>query len=240
MKRRARQRQSQVRWLPDQSVFTQTHLLQFAAPNTITQTTSQELLYNAGGTPDALFPGSQAFARDAVVNRAMILDHIVGKVSWNVEGSYQGNADASGIWRYAIRSAIMIIPKVTNATGTADNVTGFAGVTTENLDPGATYPQTLFGSFVQEGVRFLWKRNWLLSIDWEAGANATGTLVSNEDACPPGPYVDIKPKRILRENEALIVCMQAQTLAGPGAGGSSGLYWGSDLRIAAHPTMRRR
>lgn len=238
MKRRRRT----VRWLPDQSAFSAFAATLINTPNHVGATSSTNLLYTDGGVPYAFAPGNQ-FRSEGLNPENLILDHIKGKLSWNIESNNgaEGAADASGIWRYVIRAAIVIQGKVVEpGTTTAVDIQGAGGASVNELDPGATVPISNMGSFVPDGTRILWRRNWLLSVDWEAGAQATGTLVSNEDATPPGPYLDIKPRRLLKSSEVLHGLFQVTSIAGPGAGGTSAVMYGWDVRVAAHNTSRRR
>lgn len=244
MKRFRRRRRSVVRWLPDNSQFSQFSTLRMPTPTASTVTSSINLLALSGGYPQALLPSGAAGAvgLSRMDTDALILDHIVGKMSFNIEsnGGGEGDADATGIWRYFVRMAIFIRGTASDPSSVAADALEAGGNILGSLDPSADVPWLQQGSFVPDGLRRLWTRNWFLSIDWEAGAQATGTLVSNEDACPPGPYVDIRPKRLLRANEQLIAALQCNTFIGPGAGGTSGIIWGPDIRVAAHNTMRRR
>lgn len=241
---RHRRRKSTVRWLPDKSFFDVLTGIPLSNANTASPTSTQLILFGiAEGdpAPAALSQAVRGLNRTEV--DALIVDHIKGKVSWSIESNDGGpeSADAAGIWRYVIRAAIAILPTATTgATGTGGDLVQSGGSSIHDINPGATVPWVNQGSFGPDGVRCLWRRSWFLSVDWEAGAQATGTLVSNEDACPPGPYLDIKPRRILKANDELNLLFQVTSIAGPGASGSSRVFYGHDLRVAAHNTKRRR
>lgn len=250
MKRYHRKR-STVRWLPDNSFLEQATFLALSNPQV--HSTSKILLLGSSDTPEPRqLGGFPALASENVFVRdepqSLIIDHIKGKLTWSIEGNddVEGHADASGIWRYFIRSAIVIANTATHPNpgsggdGEDAEIATYGGVDLTNISPDAHTPWVNQGSFGPEGLRCLWRRSWMLSVDWEGGAQATGTLVSNEDACPPGPYIDIKPKRLLRENEFLLALLQVTTTSGAGAGGTSGVLWSTDLRVAGHNTKRRR
>lgn len=241
-----RRKRKSVRWLPDTSAFAAMTRIQIPNPNWVGPPSRLPLLETTGGLPYAFAPGDQ-FRSEALSPDNLILDHLKGKLSWNIESNSGGEgADASGIWRYFIRTAIVVLGRTpTPGSVQAEDLTGtdvavLGGDVLWNLDPGATVPISTMGSLVPDGVRVLWRRNYFLSIDWEAGAQATGTLVSNEDAAPPGPYLDIKPRRILKATERIDAVVQVTTIGGPGAAGTSALCWSPDVRIAAHNTTRRR
>lgn len=242
MKRRS-YRKKRVRWLPDTSFMSQLTMQNLASPSVETATATFDLLGTPGGSPQALIDAADAnslnYAREDVQN--LLIDHIEGKVSWNIESSSsaEGATDASGIWRYFLRAAIVIVG-LGNEANDAAVVPTFGGSALTGIAPDATVPWVLQGSYRPDGIRCLWRRSWFISVDWEAGAQATGTLTSNEDACPPGPYVDIHPRRLLRQNERLQLAFQVTCIGGPGAGGTSAVGWSHDLRTAAHNTFRRR
>lgn len=240
MRRFKKRRRSTVRWMPDQSAFSQFVFKGLSNPNTEGSTTFTDIPLVPEGSPTALAPGgSGPLGLSRIQPESLIVDHITGKVCWSIVNNDNGESavDAGGTWLYQIRTAIIIAGAATDSSGNPD-LEGQLGTGNPiiNLSPGANIPTNNQGSFVPDGVRFLWRRNWFLAIDWsEAGAS-----INNEETCPPGPYLDIKPKRLLRPNELLRFAMQVTSVGGTGADGTSGVYIAPDLRWAAHNTTRRR
>lgn len=235
MKRRFGRRKTSIRWLPDVSGFSQATAINIAAVSgNFVSTTSSITLLPGSPTPTALGdlsggPNNTAPRQDT---DCLILDHLQGKMV-----CYFDPKNAGGEWMVFVRMGIAIVGTTTRSTGageTYSDMTDAAGDTLWTLDPGASAAQTQYGSFVSDGVRFLWRRNFLLNY-------AYGPL-GNEQCCPPGPYVDIKPRRILRPNEKLVGLCQVSTLAAGSISptGAPALWWSPDIRIAAHNTKRRR
>lgn len=197
---------------------------------------------DSGGVPQALQTNLQNTAR--MDGDALIIDHISGKVSWDIEGNGGDTADAAGNWLFALRYAIVISSLGTQPGGGGLSSPFFPTVdgvayNEEMVNPGANVPAMLQGSFGPEGFRVLWRRSWQIMVNFATGFGRDG-IVSSEEACPPGGYVDIKPKRILRGNESLMLVWYHQAIGLTGAENSARVWTGHDLRIAGHNTLRRR
>lgn len=245
---RRKRRKALVRWLPDNSCFSEVTGLALSGP-TQEAATAKRLIQGTGGAPTALLAGAAGGPAARMMTDNVILDHIKGKLSWNLEGNngVEGSQDADGMWLYVIRCGIWIAPKDfdesdSSAHDVGINVSGgfrsFSDAGTV-LNPGADGSSMLEGSFGPDGLRVLWRRAWFISAVWNQDVDGT-IMQSNEDLCPPGPYLDIKPKRLLRSADELYVGCHVQALPGVGASGTSRLWWGHDLRVAAHNTARRR
>lgn len=247
MKRR--RRRSSVRWLPDNSWLSTLTGLAFNTAGPVYEHTFSDQIV-LGGTPDELItPGTtgwpQNFNREE--NDALIVDHIKGQIhiGWEGNSGGEGAADADGTWIHVVRAAIWIGSEATLSGGGPANVS--LGTETTNsgdiIPPGANVPVFLQGSFVPDGVRILWRRSFLWVNAWSA--DEADAWFGTSNLTPPSGYVDIKPKRLLRPNEALNWGVHVQAhptiLAGPGAGTGTLRCWvGQDLRVAAHNTKRRR
>lgn len=255
--RRARRR-STVRWLTDESGFAQVTGLPLTGPLD-SNGTEMDLI------PEFTQPGSLAqqgaagalhsnFSREE--DESLIIDHIKGKVGWTLEGNdgVGGAVDAGGRWIHLIRAAIAIVPRTFDPSGAAlaqavapELVAGIAGTTLSGvnlaktlIDPSSQLNLVQQGSHQPDGVRFLWRRMWMTSMFWSGASNAGDGPETSEGCCPPGPYVDIKPKRLLRANDKLVLVFVTQALPGVGADGTARVWVSHDLRVAAHNTRRRR
>lgn len=186
-----------------------------------------------GGTPLALFSGS---AYERTEPDCLILDHIHGKVFWDIEGNdgVGGHADAAGNWMFVIRMAIVVVGGETTGTNPANFLFGPTAI-----DPGATYPLFMQGSNAPDGFRCLWRRSWQTVVNFATGFGRDG-IVSSEQAASPGGYVDIKPHRIMRPTEKIELWYEATAIGLSGASDSARVWFSHDLRTAAHNTQRRR
>lgn len=249
-RRGRRRRASVVRWFPDTSAFSEVKGLALAN-TTASQYSTTRVLQGEPGQTALLAPinasagGLGAIARQDTEN--VILDHIAGKVVWVLSGNSgtEGAQDADGDWLYCIRSAIWIGPyEVDEQSGSITAIGNALGTYFTDartiLDPGVTGAIVNQGSYGPDGVRVLWRRNWLVKATWSAADDLNPSAVSNEELCPPGPYVDLKPHRLMKANEALFVGIGVQCLPLVGGEGTSRLNWGHDLRVAGHNTSRRR
>lgn len=248
-----RKRKSNIRWLIDNSAFAQVSGYSLGSPTA-----------NNGGTiellPHGVFdaPFQQAGETAGFVSPVarmgpldnLIISRITGKVAWAIERNSGGTGatDASGDWLFTIRQAIVMVPR-----STAQLTGGFAGqVTTLGvgvetlqdpnflLDPGDTYDTVQQGSLTTDGLRYIWRRMWLVPVSFGTGGAVPQGPMSSEVCAPPAGYVDIKPKRLLRAQDSMFLVTHVQALPGAGADGTARVWVGPDLRIAGHNTTRRR
>lgn len=239
--RMRRKRKSTVRWLPDLSAFSQLKSHDWTSAGGIFET-SIPLMAEAGGFSTSLDSSSPTIntARYSPGLESLIIDHIKGKVAWTILGDAQGESgplpDATGIWMYLIGMAITF-EGTASEPGTDTPAELSAGTTTiHSIDPGAVIPWINFGSQTPDGVRCVWRRHWMLGVDWSAGEAA----INLETMSPPAGYIDIKPKRLLRPSEQLLLRCRATAFGTVAAEGNSRIFFGHDLRTAAHNTARRR
>lgn len=247
-RRRKSARKRNVRWLPNNSFLSDVSSIRanFAGGPFNSGTFTKDLILGGGNSvPTALdvtggLPSPANAARTNTDN--LIIDHISGQVFWGLEGAgNDGDQDASGTWIWAIRMAILILPMGTSFAGgnaTAEELDGVGGDSIHSLDPGANINWVLQGSFGPDGLRCLWRRSWMLVTEFSA--DVTDQNVNVVELTPPAGYVDIKPKRLLKGNDRLVVASQVTALPGTGAAGYAKYWWSHDLRPAAHTTMRRR
>lgn len=253
-------RRSQVRWLPDKSAFSQlhAHTVDMAQSNSWEWNGFEELGWQANEAADVptqlqtnVPTGGVPLNRwrEASSVNTLILDHIKGKVSWCLDAQGPGElSDMSGRVQLVLRFGIYIaeravIDLASQYAGTIPSGATGGGLTwgydSNMLDPGSAMPGTLFGSELPDGFRILWRRNFYITALMNEGV-VVSTPESAEDCCPPGPYVDIKPKRILRPNEGLCFGWAHNVIPGEGCTGGFRVMYAQDLRTAAHNTARRR
>lgn len=250
-KRRGRRRNT-VRWLVDNSAFSQMTRLSHTAPGQIHA--AQFPLLPEGTQAGSLAQEGQVagiglsnFSRTE--DDSLIIDHIGGKLTWSWENNDggEGHQDAGGTWLHFIRAAIVISPRQKTVSGGAPGAVASmnAGGTdfslaSQVLDVGNDFDILQQGSNLPDGLRILWRRNWSFVVDWSYGYSVSGGPLNSERVCPPGPYIDIKPKRLLRANDVLQLMIFTQTVNAFGADGTVACWVGQDLRVAAHNTARRR
>lgn len=240
MRRKSKFRKARVRWLADSSWRS------ISTGQRITGAGSQfgtiPLMSTATEpVPTALVPGNTS--RSDV--DSLILDHISGKVDWNIRGNggNTGDVDAGGDWMFHIRMAIIIAPTATSSglVGQTPILDGEGAVSpAEFLNPGGTIPWFLQGSWGPEGWRVLWRRSWTTLINFASGVGRDG-VASCEESSPPAGYVDIKPNRILKANDNLLLAWYTTAIPFTDSGeGTCAIWYTQDLRVAAHGTQRRR
>lgn len=245
MKRRGRKRQ-QVRWLPDSSGFSQLHFLQLG-PGLVKDTpvvlySEQDLLWDATAGETAFqtaFPNAERTPIDS-----LIVDHISGRFHWGLEGAVGGGTpDLNGFLHIGAMAAIWIAPTETDpATGAQGSITvgGLSAISARLWNPADSYKGFNRGSFQAEGIRLLFRRTWFFSQDFQS--DVSDFPLGSEFCPPPGSYVDIKPKRLLRGQDKLMAGMVF--FVNPGVGidntGAARFCWTPDLRVAVHNTTRRR
>lgn len=247
MKFRRKRFKRQVRWLPDNSWNLNLQGQPIQAPWAAVHG-SMDLLDIAGGMPTQfLQPGTTGWPNNFLRERdsALIIDHIQGKIHWGWEGAsgLEGSTDADGTFVLSVRCAIWIA--AVNPTIDGSSVGGIQVQTGEILsdetilNPGASNAPMQAGSFAVEGFRCLWRRTFVTVNEFKA--DVADGWVGSEDCCPPGPYVDIKPRRILKGNEVLKFGWWVNVAPGVAADGSLRFWMAQpDIRVAAHNTYRRR
>lgn len=241
--RRFSKRKRTVRYLPDQS-WASSAVGSRLSPNT-SGGGELDLLQARGGWPSSLNASTVLLGnQERTDDDALIIDRISGKIFWDIEGNggNVGDADAAGNWLFELRMAIFI-RGTTPDTGTgAPDVPSVAGEAFGNalLNPGANHPVMLLGSLGQpDGWRVLWRRSWQVLVNFASGFGRDG-IVSSEQSAIPGPWVHIKPKRILRPTEQLLLGYYSTAVGLVGAENPVRIWYNHDLRVAAHNTSRRR
>lgn len=214
-----RKRRTKVFWLPGNRTFVDfTSGLDITANQTATyftpliaddDATAEQQTNSASGMNVYGRMGPQA---------NLVIDRIVGKVFWRVKND-STDVDELLVCRMAIvkipRQAGQGISQV-GATPTSD---------LWSLDPSTGTPSVLGGT---DAPRYLWWRDWCKQVGPIA-------VWDSESMCPPGPYVDIRPKCNLRATEALYLLTQFQANYVGGSGPAQFDHVHShSLRVLAH------
>lgn len=242
MRKRGR-RKANVRWLPDQSWFSYLQTARFSGlvVDTPTIQTQQTELVQGGGETALQTTVMANLVRTQ--EDSLIIDHVSGRIHWDFlgNGGDGGDQDAQGDVLLGVGSAIWIGPKMTESGGSQTQVLTAFGDSLTNaaiLDPSHADRVTQLGSFGPDGVRILWRRTWAQLVSFQQGF--VDQAIGSEYVVPPGNYVDIKPRRLLRGNDSLLIGMMFYILPLTGFSGTLKALWTPDFRVAAHNTRRRR
>lgn len=217
---RRKRAKPRVFWLPSTGRYTNRVKPTVTGPTSQSPTQHFSLIGYDDQSPEAALVngGSYSSGRLGPTGR-LVIDRVVGKVYWDVKNLLTSPAPDAEI---AIRMAIV---KISRQAFEGAQQEGVGANDLFSLDVSTAGAAVMGGS---DSPRYIWWRAWQVRVGPIAIAQC-------ENMCPPGPYVDVKPRCNLRQNELLLLLCQGQVNPEATDGSwSASFNWSHDLRVLAH------
>lgn len=221
-------------WLPDMSgCYSNTYSANVAA-NGSSATYFQDLLPGPDRDPE-LSEGLN-FPRMAAPNT--IIRTIEGQVHWAI---YPASDSPTGMWGVFIRMAIFPFGSETPYNAGVGSMGTPQNVLVEQIGTTNPYEMSPVGSgganFLQHGSRAIRKPWWRRTFAFPA--ISMPVTINSDLLTPPGSYIKLRPNKLLRQRERLLLCVQFTTVNVNTALNHIAVGFSPDLRIAGRPTTRR-